>query len=264
MPFDFNDASEQSSGAKIIPPNSCVVVGLHIVMPNAGFSGSEPELTQSRNGSMQFLSTELVVESGAYAGSKIYHRFNLDGAQTSGQKKAIDISRAQIRAIIESHRRIDPADASPQAAQARRINSYSDLEGMRFAVKVGCEPSNVAKKSDPEHYYVNNTLVRVLTRKDPELAQMAQPPYELISPDPVPEFPVNPQSCAPAAGPAPQWAAPAAPAPAPAPGPAPAQTGWQASAAPTPPPAWPPAQPAPADAGQPFPSAPIETDQVPF
>ena len=262
MPFDFNDAPEQSAGAGVIPPNSCVVVNLHIVMPNAGFSGSEPELTKSRSSSMEFLNTELVVESGKYAGSKIYHRFNLTGAVQSGQKKAVDISRAQIRAIIESHRRIDPADASPQATQARRINSYSDLEGMRFAVKVGCEPSTSVKKNDPEHYYVNNCLLRVLTRKDPELAQMAQPPYELISQEPVPEYPVNPQSCAPA-GPAPNWAAPQASAPAPAP----AIGGrWAAGSAPTPPP--PPGAPAwtpPAtDAGQPFPSAPIETDQVPF
>lgn len=260
MPLDFNDAGEQSSGLGVIPPNSCVVVSLHIVMPNAGFSGSEPELTRSRNSSMEFLSTELVVESGKYAGAKVYHRFNLGGAQTSGQKKAIDISRAQIRAIIESHRRIDPADASPAATQARRINSYGDLEGMRFAVKVGCEASNTPKKSDPEHYYVNNVLLRVLTRKDPELAQMAQPPHELISPDPVPEYPVNPQSCAPA-GPAPNWAAPGAPAPAPAPG-----GGWQASSAPTPPPpsgapAW---NPPASDAGQAFQQAPIQTDLVPF
>jgi len=260
MPFDFNDAGEQSAGAGVIPPNSCIAVSLHIVMPDAGFSGSEPELTKSRSSSMEFLSTELVVEAGKYAGAKIYHRFNLGGAVTGGQRKAVDISRSQIRAIIESHRRIDPADASPQATQARRINTYAELEGMRFAAKVGCEPSTSVKKNDPEHYYVNNTLLRVLTRKDAEWGQMSQPPYELISPEPVPEFPVHPQPCAPA-GPAPNWAAPQASAPAPAP------AGWQANASPTPPPpgqAWPPAQPAPADAGQPFPSAPIETDQVPF
>jgi hypothetical protein len=258
MPFDFNDAREQSSGAGLIPPNSCVLVSLHIVMPNAGFSGSEPELTKSRSSSMEFLNTELVVESGKHAGAKIYHRFNLAGAVQAGQKKAVDISRSQIRAIIESHRRIDPADASPQATQARRINSYSDLEGMRFAAKVGCEPSNTPKKNDPDHYYVNNVLVRVLTPKDPEMAYMAKPPYEYISQEPVPEYSVHHAVSAPA-GPAPAWAAPAAPAPAPAAG------AWPASSQAAPPPPSAPAWGAPAAGdGQPFPSAPIETDQVPF
>lgn len=249
MAIDFNEAPEQSSGSGIgiIPPDSCVVVGLHIVMPPQGRAGREFELTKSKNSTLEFLNTELVVSEGRFKGAKIYHRFCVDGATTQGQKKAVSIAMGQLRAALECARNIDPADASPQAAQARRISSWSELEGLSFPIRVGCEPSNMPKKSDPEHYYVNNCLARIVTAKDAEFAALRQPPFEAISDQPVPEFPVNPQSLRPVQGaPAPSWAASSAP----------AQNGWGSAPAQQTPPA---AQQTPAWA-----QAAPQTDQVPF
>lgn len=259
--IDFNGIGPQGSiGAGIVPPESMVVVRLHIQMPPQGRIGSAVELTRSKNSSTEFLNTELEVVEGQFKGAKIYHRFNVAGAVTPGQKKAVDIAMKQLCAILEVSRRITPDDASPQATEARRVHSWSDFEGMSFPIKVGCEASNTPKKNDPAHYFVNNTLVKVITMADGEFASLSQPPFELISALPVPEFPVDGSASAPAqqSWGAPQaqpasvqtqvWGAPAA-----------QQTPPPPTAAPTPgtnPPSW--AQSAPAQQTGPG------TDQVPF
>jgi len=249
--IDFNGVGPQGSvGAGVIPPESMVIVRLHIQMPQQGRTGSAVELTRARNSTMDFLSTELEVVEGSYKGVKIYHRFNVAGASTPGQKKAVDISMKQLCAILESSRDIAPDDASPEATEKRRVNGWADFEGLAFPVKVGCEASNTPKKNDPAHYFVNNTLVKVVTKADGEYVTLRQPPYEIISGYPVPEFPVAGGAPAPAQQ---SWGAPApqaAPAQAPAWG-APAQQAQTPppppTAAPQPgtnPPAW--AQSAPA------------------
>jgi hypothetical protein len=263
--IDFNGYGPQGgAGAGVIPPESMVWVKLHIQMPKQGSTGSAVELTRARNSTMEFLSTELEVQQGQFKGAKIYHRFNVAGASTPGQKKAVDISMKQLGAILEVARNITPEDVSPQATEARRVNGWGDFEGVAFPCKVGCEPSNSAKKNDPTHFFVNNTLVKVVTRADGEFSSLSQPPYELISALPVPEFPVNGAAPAPTAQQA--WGAPQAQA-APAPQPQAQAQAWGApapqtqtppplpTAAPqpgTPAPAW--AQPAPAPQG----------DSVPF
>lgn len=249
MAIDFNEAPEQfsGSGVGIIPPDSCVMVELHIVMPPQGRTGSAMELTRSKNSTLEFLNTELVVAEGRFKGAKIYNRFCVAGATTDGQKKAVNIAMGQLRVALECARRIDHEDNSPQATQARRIEGWSDMEGMAFPIRVGCEASQTPKKNDPSHFFVNNCLSRIVTPKDAEFAALYQPPYEVISDQPVPEFPVSQQSGRPSQGaPAPSWAASA-----------PAQNGWGSAPAQQTPPA---AQQTPAWAQQPAP----QTDQVPF
>lgn len=259
--IDFNGVGPQGSGVGVIPPESMVWVKLHIQMPQQGRTGSAFELTRAKNGMTEFLNTELEVTQGQFKGAKIFHRFNVGGATTPGQKKSVDIAMKQLCAILEVARNIAPDDASPQATEARRVNGWSDFEGMQFPIKVGCEASNSVKKNDPAHYYVSSTLVKVITRADGEFASLSQAPFELVSALPVPEFPVSGGAPAPAQQ---AWGAPAAQA-------APAQTqAWGTPApqtqtpppptsAPTPgtnPPSW--AQSAPAQQTGPG------TDQVPF
>jgi len=264
--LDFNGVGQQGTTAVgVIPPDSMVIVRLHIIMPAQGSTGSAVELTRSKSSTMEFLATELEVMEGQYKGAKIFHRFNVGGDSTPGQRKSVEIAKRQLCALLEVSRGVSPDDASPQATEARRVNGWADFEGMTFPILVGCRASTSVKKNDPAHYYVNNTLVRVVTQADGEFSTLRQPPYEIISAQPIPEFPV---STAPSAGSVAQlWGAPqaqAAPASAPQ-----AQTGWgSAPAQPaTPPPASAPmpgvqtpswAQPAPAQQAQP------SMDQVPF
>lgn len=250
--IDFNGVGPQGSGgAGVIPPESMVIVRLHIQMPKQGSTGSAIELTRARNSTMEFLSTELEVVEGTYKGAKIYHRFNVGGASTGGQKKAVDISMKQLCAILEVARDVSPDDASPEATEKRRVNGWGDFEGLAFPIKVGCEASNSVKKNDPAHYYVSSTLVKVVTKADGEFASLRQPPYELISALPVPEFPVSGGAPAPAQQ---AWGAPQAQA-----APAPQAQAWGAPAPQTqtpPPAAAPTAAPMPAGNAAPAWAAP--------
>jgi len=258
--IDFNGIGPQGAGVGVIPPDSMVWVKLHIQMPQQGLTGSAVELTRAKSGStMEFLSTKLEVQQGQYKGAKFFHRFSVGGASAPGQKRAVDIAMKQLCAILEVARNIAPDDASPQATEARRVNGWGDFEGMTFPCKVGCEAGNKPKDNDPTHFFVNNVLTKIVTRGDSEFSSLSQPPYELISALPVPEFPVG--GAAPAAPAQQAWGAPQAQA-------APAQSGgWSASPAqqtPPPPTSAPtPGAPAPAWA-QPAPAQQAAGDSVPF
>ena len=248
--IDFNGVGPQGAGVGIVPPDSMVWVKLHIQMPKQGFAGSSYELTKARSSTLEFLSTELEVAQGQFKGAKIFHRFNVAGATTPGHKKAVDISMKQLCAILEVARNIMPDDASPAATEARRINGWGDFEGLTFPIKVGCEASNSVKKNDPTHYYVSSTLVKVVTRADGEFASLSQPPYELISALPVPEFPVDGGSSAPTQQ---AWGAPAQQA---APASQPQTQSWGAPAPQTQTPPPPTAAPMPAASPAPAWAAP--------
>jgi len=194
--FNLNEASQQSTGTTgAIPPDSCVVVRMHLRTAsevstgrrNPAVQGSHPLLIKSGKSSLEYLDTVLEVVQGKYTGRKIFHKFNILGAQTEGQRKAVDISRAQIRALVEDARGIAPEDVSPQACQARNVEP-DDLEGMTFPIMVRCEPSQTPNKAGTE-YYCNNTLFRVIVASDPQWKEL-QEKGEMISDQPVPTYPV--------------------------------------------------------------------------
>lgn len=194
--FNLNEAPEQSTGsAGAIPPNSCVVVKMHLRTAsevsngrrNPAVQGSHPLLIKSGKSSLEYLDTVLEVVQGKYTGRKIFHRFNIIGAQTEGQRKAVDISRSQIRALVEDAKGIAPDDVSPQACQMRNVEP-EDLEGMTFPILVRCEPSQTLNKTGTE-YYCNNTLARVIVQTDAQW-NVLQEHGELISDEKVPEYPV--------------------------------------------------------------------------
>ena len=116
MSIDLNQAGEQQTGSSlVIPPKSKVQVQLSIIYPEAGRAGaSAPELTRAHSG-LEYLATKLTVTRGTFAGKVIYQNYNLAGAQTTGQQKAIDISVRSIRAMVEASRGVSPKDSSPTA-----------------------------------------------------------------------------------------------------------------------------------------------------
>lgn len=190
--LDFNNAStEQNAGAgSPIPPESIVWVQLHIRYPEESQRGSDPAFTRARSGIEQ-INTELEVIQGKFKGKQIFHRFSVAGAVTPGQQKAVRISMAQLRALVEVHRGVTPDDASPKATEARKLNDVSELEGMKFPIRVACEKSNQVSKHDQTKYYVNNALEAVVTVTDPEWEAVHKAPFEVITDNPIPEFSVT-------------------------------------------------------------------------
>ena len=202
MSIDLNTAGEQQTGSNlVIPPKSKVQVQLSIIYPDAGRAGSSaPELTRAHSG-LEYLATKLTVTRGTFAGKVIYQNFNLANAQTTGQQKAVDISIRSIRAMVEASRGIRPKDNSPTATQARKLQRWSELDGLTCFIVVDCEQSQPSRSNG--RVYINNRLYSVVTIDDPCYQQLTQQ-GKMISNDPIPEVQ---QTATAAPAPRPSWVA---------------------------------------------------------
>lgn len=226
--IDLNQAEEQreGTGGKACPPDSIVMVQLILRQPRAGSEGSMPMLVRAQSG-LEQLGCEFVISGGAYGGAKWFDRLSVGNAHTEGQKKAVDIAMRTIRAMVEASRNINPKDASPQAAQARVLQSWEELNGIYFPAMVDAvvsEPNSQGKR------FVNNKLKRVITPDRAEEYAHVWNGGEIISDKPLPEIPAETASAKPG------WAAPTpAPAPQAAPMAPPAAPPFPPTAAGTPP-----------------------------
>jgi hypothetical protein len=199
--LDLNEAEGQTEARGAIPPESMVLVRLNLRTPKAGKTqGQYPLLTLASTG-MEYLDCEFEVVSGSYSGKKMWDNLNIMGkVSTDNQRKSVDISKRMLRAITEAVRGIDPKDASPSAVQARHLQSFEQLQGVMFGVKVGVEKPMAGDR------YVNNNIKRIIT-PDHECYATVMQGGEFISDKPVPEIPQA------AGGPSPSWAAPGTQAP---------------------------------------------------
>lgn len=132
--FDFNDAPEQKPFGELIPAKTLAKV---VAMIKPGGKGDGGFLTVSDNG-FQYLAMEFTVCSEPLAKRKIFQNLGVGGT-TEGHEKAAEITRALLRAVLESANGIDPKDESDKARQARRIKSWGDLDETILAVEVGIE-----------------------------------------------------------------------------------------------------------------------------
>ena len=172
--LDFSDAPEQNDGVKVIPPDSCVKVCLHIQYPADKQKpvGNSPELTIAQSGLQYMWCLLEVVGDNPYAGAKIYHNFSLENPRNPGQIKSIQISRAQIKAILQYVRRKDFMAGKGNYA----LQSYSQLENCIFPIKVTCEASTQTTK-DGQFFYTRNRMTRVLTEKDAHFQDVERDGY---------------------------------------------------------------------------------------
>lgn len=154
---DFNDA-EQQQGFDLIPKGSVVKVRMSIKPgghddPAQGWSGGYA--TESFDTGSVYLACEFVVLEGPFAKRKLWSNIGLLSRKgpTWGQ-----MGRSLIRAILNSARNVHPQDNSPQAAAARRIQGFHELDGIEFLARVDVEKDskgedrNVVKLAiEPDH-----------------------------------------------------------------------------------------------------------------
>ncbi|SRR6266536_1883584 len=166
MTLNFNDAGPQRS-FEVIPDNT--VATLHLNLRSGG-AGPDGWLKRSKDGNSEALDCELTVVDGQYAKRKFWTLLTIAGT-TRGHAQAAEISRARIRAILESARGIRPDDKSEPAEKARQIETYRDLDGLRFIGRIGVEPPKNGFKA-------KNTLIEVITPERKEwqtVEQVAKP-----------------------------------------------------------------------------------------
>ena len=136
---DFNDADAQQGGFDLIPKGTIVPVRMTIKPggfddPAQGWTGGYA--TESFDTGAVYLACEFVVTGGPFAKRKLWSNVGLHSRKgpTWGQ-----MGRSFIRAALNSARNVHPQDNSPQAAAARRINSFADLDGIEFIARIDVE-----------------------------------------------------------------------------------------------------------------------------
>jgi hypothetical protein len=128
--MNFNDA-EQQTEFTIIPANTIAKARLTI---KAGNDFSDPFLTRSKNGESTFLNCEWVIMEGQFVRRKIFDKIGISGSDVW-----VNMGKARIRAVLESAKNINPKDMSETAMAARKIDSFSELEGLEPIIKIGIE-----------------------------------------------------------------------------------------------------------------------------
>ena len=137
--FDFQDADPQQPGFDLIPKGTTVPVRMTIKPggyddSSQGWSGGYA--TESFETGSIYLAAEFVVTAGDHAKRKMWSNIGLHSKKgpTWGQ-----MGRSFIRAALNSARNVHPQDNSPQAAAARRIQGFHELDGLEFLARVDIE-----------------------------------------------------------------------------------------------------------------------------
>ena len=132
---DFNDADAQQSGFDLIPKGTVVPVRMTLKPggyddPSQGWGGGYA--TESFETGSIYLAAEFVVTAGDHAKRKMWSNIGLHSKKgpTWGQ-----MGRSFIRAVLNSARNVHPQDNSPEAAAARRINGFAELDGLELLVR---------------------------------------------------------------------------------------------------------------------------------
>ena len=149
--IDFNNAEEQQSG-DLIPAKTMAKV-LMVIRP--GGHGPEGWLKLADSG-FEYLDAEFTLTSAPQAKRKFWGNMGV-GGPTDGHQKAAQITRATLRAALESARGINPKDESEKARSARQVNGWDDFNELEFAVEIGIEKD---KKGD---YPDKNKIAKVIT-----------------------------------------------------------------------------------------------------
>ncbi len=157
---DYNTADVGGGSFDLIPANTIARVILTI---RPGGEGEGGWLTQSNSSDAQYLNCEFTVVEGEYAKRKFWGNFTVSGGKVDeeGRSKAGNITRATLRAILESARGIQPNDESDEAKRKRLVNGYGDFNDLEFVAKIGIEPAR-------DQYQAKNKLLSVVTPDKPE------------------------------------------------------------------------------------------------
>jgi hypothetical protein len=159
--MDFNDAGQQQVG-ELIPAGTVAKVVITIRPGSAGQGGW---LTRSNTSDVEYLNCEFTVLEGPFAKRKFWQNMTVSGGKVDerGQSKAWGITKAALRAMLDSAFGLDPDDDSPASKQKRITQDWGAFNGLQFVAKIGIEKGK-------DNYADKNRLQFVLTRKNQEYA----------------------------------------------------------------------------------------------
>ena len=154
----WNDYNSAQSNSNVIPKGTLAKVRLTIRPggfddPAQGWTGGYA--TQSFETGSVYLAAEFVVLEGEYARRKLWSNIGLHSPKGPAWGQ---MGRSFVRAILNSARNVHPQDNGPQAAAARRIQGFHELDGIEFLARIDIEKDgrgdlkNVIKSAvEPDH-----------------------------------------------------------------------------------------------------------------
>jgi hypothetical protein len=170
MAYDYSEAPP-SRDFDLIPNGTVATVQMTI---RAGGAGEGALLKRSKDGACEMLNCEFtVIDDGPNKKRRFWENMILDGI-SDGHRKAAEISRGKLRAILESARDIRPDDTSPEA-RARRTVELREFDGMRFIAKIGIEKGGAKNDGSGENFADRNVLLGIVGPDKREWHKVDQP-----------------------------------------------------------------------------------------
>lgn len=163
MSLDFNDAGPQRNGFELIPVGT-IVRAIGVIRPGGHSREGMEEadagwLTASKSSDALYLNYEFTIVDGPYRNRKWFQNMTVSGGKVNeaGVSEAWNITKAAIRAMLNSALNIKPDDESPAALAARRINNWGDVNTLEILVKLG-----ISKAKKDSGYQDQNQIGTVI------------------------------------------------------------------------------------------------------
>jgi hypothetical protein len=163
--FDYNSADVGGGLFELIPDGTIARVAMTIRPGSVGDGGW---LTQSKSSDALYLNSEFVILEGPYNKRKFWANLTVSGGKVDEQGSSIagNITRATLRAMLESAHNLRPDDETDEAKRKRLVNGYGDFNGLEFFARIGVEPAR-------GEFAAKNRLAGVIT---PDKAGYGQAP----------------------------------------------------------------------------------------
>jgi hypothetical protein len=176
MSLDLNDAGAQLERGAVIPAGSHVKLRMHIRPGGSSAPGLDALdaglLTQSKKSDVLMLDCEFTVVGGPHNNRKLWQNMTVSGGSLDekGVSKGWNVTKATLRAVIESATATKPDDMSEEAKAKRRFQAFRQLDGIEFYARVGVEAGD--DRPGGGKYPDKNRIDHVVTPADPEYAAM--------------------------------------------------------------------------------------------
>lgn len=181
MAVDLSGAEEQREAGATIPDGTFVKLVMNIRAGGSTVPDNDPMdnglFKASGSSDAMGLDAEFTVTAGPYAHRKVFSWMTISGGKLDdkGQSMGWHMTKTSLRAMIDSAMGLDPKDASPAAAQARRVGGFAQFSGIEFWAKIGIEPGNEIMQNGQgtgRYFDDKNVIERIVVPGDAEYADL--------------------------------------------------------------------------------------------
>lgn len=177
MPLNMNDAPEQRKYGEVMPDGVFVKVQMNIKAGGATLNGQDPgDAGLFKNSTISdavMLEVEFtVLEPKEYEHRKVFENWTVAGGSLDdkGNSKGWNMTKARLRAVLESATGTSPKDTSAQAMANRTVPNFKSFDNCPFYAKLTVEAGG--DRPQGGKYPDKNVIDYVVTPDEPEYAAL--------------------------------------------------------------------------------------------